>query len=373
MKCPKCGFVSYPGLAQCKKCGHRFVPEPRKEKSSLLSLFSGSTVPTPPPAKPSPAAPPPPVTETSVKSEVVPLHPAEPEAALAVPQAPPAVERPPAPEEARPWREEISERVENFRRRRARLLEESDPSINPTFDFSQVGESEVGAKVLEFPQAEGSVDVALGGGRESVGELPLLDSHPLDKTGGGVRILTSAAVEAGELTLDHRIVEAEPVEIVLESSPAMAESAALETAPFLLPVASLGRRFLAGIADALVLVAGVGLFALIFWRAGAHVTPRPLNIAVLGLIGLLIFLVYFGLFTALTASTPGLLWMGLEVRNFDGGAPSARESCWRAFGYLVSTSALMLGFVWSLVDSDGFTWHDRMCRTFIATDETRRS
>jgi hypothetical protein len=39
---------------------------------------------------------------------------------------------------------------------------------------------------------------------------------------------------------------------------------------------------------------------------------------------------------------------------------------WRAFGYLVSTGALLLGFVWALVDSDGFTWHDRMSGTFLA-------
>lgn len=263
--------------------------------------------------------------------------------------------------------------MENFRRRRARLLESFDPNINPSFDFEQAGESEteVGARVMGFPRAEGSVDVALGAGREPEGEPPVLDSLPLETTGGGLRVLTSAAVEAGELNLEHGIVEAEPLEIVLESSPTRAESAALEAAPLLLPVASLGRRFLAGIADTLVLTVGAGLFALIFWRAGGHVTPQPLNIAVLGLIALLIFLVYFGLFTALTSSTPGLLWMGLEVRNFDGGAPSARESCWRAFGYLVSTAALLLGFVWSLVDSDGLSWHDRMSGTFIATAETR--
>ena len=34
MKCPKCGFVSYPGLAQCKKCGYSFVLAPRKPSSA---------------------------------------------------------------------------------------------------------------------------------------------------------------------------------------------------------------------------------------------------------------------------------------------------------------------------------------------------
>ncbi|MGD1104323.1 MAG: hypothetical protein ABSA59_19915, partial [Terriglobia bacterium] len=46
--------------------------------------------------------------------------------------------------------------------------------------------------------------------------------------------------------------------------------------------------------------------------------------------------------------------------------PTVRESFWRAFGVLVSLSALMLGFVWACVDSDGLTWHDRMSGTVIA-------
>jgi uncharacterized RDD family membrane protein YckC len=75
---------------------------------------------------------------------------------------------------------------------------------------------------------------------------------------------------------------------------------------------------------------------------------------------------YFGLSIALTATTPGLLWMGLEVRNLEGDLPTARQAAWRAFGYVVSSAALMLGFVWALVDSEGLTWHDRMSDTYVA-------
>ncbi len=40
MKCPKCGFVSYAGLEQCKKCGYPFVKAaPKGSSSSLTSLF----------------------------------------------------------------------------------------------------------------------------------------------------------------------------------------------------------------------------------------------------------------------------------------------------------------------------------------------
>jgi len=53
------------------------------------------------------------------------------------------------------------------------------------------------------------------------------------------------------------------------------------------------------------------------------------------------------------------------VRSQTGGLPSPQQAFWRAFGYLVSISALMLGFIWALVDSDGLTWHDRMSETYL--------
>jgi uncharacterized RDD family membrane protein YckC len=88
--------------------------------------------------------------------------------------------------------------------------------------------------------------------------------------------------------------------------------------------------------------------------------------AVLGFVATSFLFFYFGVFTALAYATPGLLWMGLEVRNTEGLRPTTQEAFWRAFGYLVSIAALMLGFVWALVDNETLTWHDRMSRTFIA-------
>jgi uncharacterized RDD family membrane protein YckC len=132
-----------------------------------------------------------------------------------------------------------------------------------------------------------------------------------------------------------------------------------------LPVAPMGRRFLAGLADALVLLLAGGLFALIFWRVGGHLTPVTPNLAVLAFIAVIFVWAYFGLFTALTFSTPGLTWMGIEVRNMEGWPPAPRESLLRAFGYLVSLLALMIGFLWALVDSNGLTWHDRISGTFL--------
>ena len=109
-----------------------------------------------------------------------------------------------------------------------------------------------------------------------------------------------------------------------------------------------------------------GLMCFVF-RAEQVVSGVVLNIFVLGFITAFFIFAYFGLFTALTASTPGLLWMDLEVCSYDGSRPRAVQSFSRAFGYLVSLAGLLLGFIWALVDSEGLTWHDRISCTYITT------
>jgi uncharacterized RDD family membrane protein YckC len=154
------------------------------------------------------------------------------------------------------------------------------------------------------------------------------------------------------------------VEFVLDAAPPREEPAPAAI-PMELPLAPMSRRFLGGVIDAAVLLVAAGVFTLIFWRAGGHLTLNALNLVVVGFIVAAVVLAYFGAFVALTSTTPGLLWVGIEVRSFSGAHPTPRQALWRAFGYLVSTGGLMLGFVWALVDSEGLTWHDRMSDTFL--------
>lgn len=133
--------------------------------------------------------------------------------------------------------------------------------------------------------------------------------------------------------------------------------------------APLDRRCLAGLIDALLLLLGTGIFALIFFAVGGRLSRNSVTLAVMGFIGVLFVLVYFASFIALTYSTPGLLAMNLEVRTLDGQSPTPGDAALRAFGYLVSAGALMLGFIWAWVDSDSLTWHDRMSGTFVSERE----
>ena len=182
--------------------------------------------------------------------------------------------------------------------------------------------------------------------------------------------LDAPPAEDEEMSLGDPGEISSPMEIEV-GSPASAdyEEEEVEDGIFL---AQIGRRFLAGLTDAAVLLLGAAVFALIFWRVCGSLSLVPLNIAVMGALAVLLIFAYFAVFTAIAAATPGLLWMGCEIRNLRGDHPSISESIWRAFGVLVSLSALMVGFIWACVDSDGLTWHDRMSGTVITEERSAR-
>lgn len=261
------------------------------------------------------------------------------------------------------WRDELSDRIEDFRRRRARLRGGFDPDSSLPLEFGNAEDSEVsasvGARVVEFPARAGDADVELPP-LDMAGPLP--DVLTVEKA-SYPDLLESVAVAAGDLEM--KPVEAEPVEIVLESSSPPESTPAELHAVF--PLAPISRRFVAGLTDLGVLLLGAALFSVIFWFVGGHISYLPLNIAVLGFVGVFFISAYYGAFTALAGATPGLLLIGLEVRNWEGHFPTVRESLWRAFGYLVSAAALMLGFVWAFVDSESLCWHDHMSSTFVTT------
>lgn len=372
VKCPKCGFISFPGLAECKKCGHRFVSPAAEEPSSLLE-----------PLESSPESEPEEViavndlaleTDPSVEVNLPDLEAAGPPAPEAKPSLQPLAGPAPVvvPEPALKegsdapgnWREEISERVESFRRRRARLQgSEADGSLAFDFESAEQAEPPPPAPVVADEDARGwaagpEIDLAAS----PPAAVPLVDAIPLDRP-------AVVSPEAGDIDFEDDVQTAARGEVLLDTSQPLPPPIEPEPAPIVLPLAPIGRRFLAGLLDAVVLLAAAALFAFIFWRAGGKMTMQPLNLAVVAVIAAFVLLAYFGLFTGLAGTTPGLLWMGLEIRNLDGDFPTPMEAAWRAFGYLISTSAVLLGYVWALVDTDGFTWHDRMSGTCITLAE----
>jgi uncharacterized RDD family membrane protein YckC len=330
-----------------------------KPVGHLFSLFSSSLDPSPDMAPAGPSEAMDPIIDKPQGSALEPL--AGPADARLEKAAAPF----PVPEgDPSRWRDELSDRIEDFRRRRARLRGGFDPNSSLPLQF---GDSEdrgisasVGARVVEF----------IPRGPDSGMELPPLDTDtPLPdlltvEKAPEPDLLESVAVSAGDLEI--KPAEAEPVEIILESSasPEPPPTALRAT----LPMAPLSRRFAAGLADMGVLLLGAALFSLIFWFAGGRISFfSAVTIAVLAFVAIFFVSVYYGAFTALAGATPGLLLFGLEVRNWEGHFPTVRESLWRAFGYMVSAAALMLGFVWAFVDAETLCWHDHISSTFITT------
>jgi uncharacterized RDD family membrane protein YckC len=74
---------------------------------------------------------------------------------------------------------------------------------------------------------------------------------------------------------------------------------------------------------------------------------------------------YFFLFTALAAATPGMQLADISCVRLDGSLPESGELLWRAFGYLLSGATLFLGFLWAVWDEDRFTWQDRISQTYL--------
>jgi uncharacterized RDD family membrane protein YckC len=260
------------------------------------------------------------------------------------------------------WQKELSERMQEYRRRRARISSgKEDDEKTLALDFKSSADGPDGnagaANVIQFPSfGESNVEEDT-----SPDSGPNLDAFVPDGFSDQI-----GAGDAEESSTEQIRMEppapAAPMEIELESSQALND--VTNNASYLV-IAPMGRRFLAGVFDLLVLLLATGVFAAIFLRAGGQFSSQPLDLVVVALAGILLLMAYFGVFTVFAYGTPGLIWAGLEVRTFEGNPPKRIDCFWRSFGYIVSTSALMLGFIWALVDGDGLTWHDRMSRTLL--------
>lgn len=337
MKCPKCGFVSYAGLEECKKCGYPFVKAaPKGSSSSATALFpEGVRAATRTPAEPllvpkeiSPGAEP--ELPTQLSPPPVPV----PEGHSSTQEEPSAADRPSVDQSSATWREELSDRLVNYRKRRARLQPDVDPTGNLELDFEDSEKPEDIRYVLgptEAPEERDSgFDLEIGEPAVIHNEQSMLRESPsFEESGDEVMQLDSAPADAEEISIGEPVAKSLPMEILV--------GPATETAPeerersegiFLAP---LGHRFLAGLTDALVLILGAGVFGIIVWRVCGRVSLVPFNIVVLGLVAVILIFAYFAVFTAIASATPGLLWMGCEIRSFQGdirrrknpsGAPS---------------------------------------------------
>jgi uncharacterized RDD family membrane protein YckC len=135
-----------------------------------------------------------------------------------------------------------------------------------------------------------------------------------------------------------------------------------------LKVAPMGQRMLSGIADAFIVLAGSAIFlALVF-----HDVPAPdskLGYALVAVLPFLLWAIYEYLFLVHCAATPGMQMAHLALASFDAEPIGRRVRRGRALAAMLSTFPLGLGIVWALLDEDTLCWHDRISRTYIASQD----
>ena len=69
-------------------------------------------------------------------------------------------------------------------------------------------------------------------------------------------------------------------------------------------------------------------------------------------------------------ATPGKILFSLKVLDEKTGQPiSLTQSVIRYLGYIASTIALLLGFIWIAFDAKKQGWHDKMAGTVVVRDD----
>ena len=131
MKCPKCGFISFPGHEQCKKCGHEFT-QVNGQTEGIPPLFHRLGNGSKPPEAPESESP---LDQTELgggerASLDVELQPRTlpPDPIKTEPEKP--IEPRPQGQGAAPWHSDLADRVQEYRQRRARLQKEEENRSN---------------------------------------------------------------------------------------------------------------------------------------------------------------------------------------------------------------------------------------------------
>lgn len=130
--------------------------------------------------------------------------------------------------------------------------------------------------------------------------------------------------------------------------------------------AALGRRFLAAVADGIIISAAAALFGAIFWKVSGITPPRLQMLGIAAGLLAIFWAAYHYVLLVYSARTPGLLLARLELTRFDGSPVRRSLRRWRILASFLSAMSLGMGYVWVFLDEDSLCWHDRITRTYLA-------
>jgi len=254
----------------------------------------------------------------------------------------------------------------------------------PAFEEFVTRPEPLPANLIQFPRQL----IAARKARPRLAEGPLREDLP-ESSEGQLRIFE---VESSQISTEPVAEQPEPqwTSIFLDaprSAPATAPE--FETAPDLLPVrlagaASVGRRAAAAAINTGILGAAMAAFgATAVWASGSLAALRATSLGTaLNLLlgrhaegsGLLpaaagaaafLWLAYQALFFTFSDATPGMRCARIGLCTFADDNPPRRAMRNRILAVLLSTLPFGLGFLWSLLDQEKLSWHDRVSGMYL--------
>jgi uncharacterized RDD family membrane protein YckC len=275
------------------------------------------------------------------------------------------------PEEPYTWRSELANRVEAYRLRRRKV---SPNGAQTKFPFSEpmaVKRPTTIAADRATPAAANHTTTAsiVEPQAPTIPEPQLISCEPSESSADDFAFTIAIGRIAskppdGRMMID--VSNSSDVEISGDGGGELPE----RTHAGLYPVASLGDRQLAGIIDAACLLFAFGGFVALFGSLGGQLTLSKMNAAVYLMALSVVYFQYFALFTIFGATTPGMMFRGLQVMSFTGDVPTPRQMLLRSAGYMLSAGTVFIGFLWAVWDEDQLTWHDRLSKTYLSSAQT---
>ena len=144
------------------------------------------------------------------------------------------------------------------------------------------------------------------------------------------------------------------------------------------PLATIGKRFLAMLIDALILGLIGGVYGALFGPALPETATLDellvldqfvqfqMSAMVVSVLISAVYHIYF--MTRTNGQTPGKRMLGIRVVKKDGAPITFIDALLRnVIGYTLS-GIFALGYIWALFDSEKQTWHDKIAGTVVIID-----
>jgi uncharacterized RDD family membrane protein YckC len=215
------------------------------------------------------------------------------------------------------------------------------PIFEPEQRISYPASTEATARVLEFPRP---------------GTLPFNRDELAESVVDRPRIMEAPELLPPPPALGGMLIEP-ALESELKREPGV--DMPLHTSP-------LSRRVFAGIVDGLLVAGATAIFGYMFLRFNPSLPQMRVAAEVAAALTVTLWFAYQAAFLIFCGTTPGLRVTRLKISRFDGAPVSRNLRRWRVVASALSFVSLGLGYVWSFLDEDQLSWHDRITKTHLA-------